>query len=114
METKKDWTVADKDGNISVPDRLDNLLNRMGFQLRLVTVSGLNEIECLARMVKGADEHSKKEAIKFADWIKEIGWEKYKEGWCQAGGSNGWHCTTEELYEKYIETAVAVTEKNAK
>lgn len=44
-----------------------------------------------------------KEPVKFADFIKEIGWEKYKEGWCQAGGSNGWHCTTEELYLRFRE-----------
>jgi len=67
----KDWTEPDAEGDINVPDRLDKLLNRIGFQLRLVTISGLNEIECLARMVKGADEHAMKEAIKFKDWCEK-------------------------------------------
>ena len=121
MKNEKDWTVADKDGNINVPDRLDNLLNRIGFQVRLITVSGLNEIECLARMVKGADEHSRKEAIKFAYWKENAVSKlmhndvKVKEGYvyCQRvmekGEEQKFYKTNEELYELYIATAVAVT-----
>lgn len=26
---------------------------------------------------------------------------KYKEGWCQAGASNGWHRNTEELMKMF-------------
>ena len=111
METKKDWTVADKDGNINVPDRLDNLLNRIGFQLRLVTISGLNEIECLARMVKGADEHARKDAIGFGKWLSIHCSDKCDDFNAPDGSlyyfESGEHLKTiEELYEIYIETAV--------
>jgi hypothetical protein len=102
---KTDWTVADKDRNISVPDRLDKLLNRIGFQVRLITVSGLNEIECLARMVKGADEHSRKEAIKFALWIGDNMYARMAQDVWFYGGDE---FTTEELYDKYL-SATAVT-----
>jgi len=45
-------------------------------------------------------------AGKFAEWVSEVKeFKKYPEGWCQPGGSNGWHCTTDELiteYTKYL------------
>lgn len=108
METKKDWTVPDTDGNINVRDRLDNLLNRIGFQLRLVTVSSLNEIECLARMVKGADEHARKEAIKFATFCNDSYIDNGKrEGhklWQSTTSEDVY--TTEKLYEIYIQMAI--------
>jgi len=114
MENKKDWTVPDTDGNINIPDRLDNLLNRIGFQLRLVTISGLNEIECLARMVKGADEHSRKEAIKFSifcndNYIDNGKREEYKL-WQSITSEDVY--TTEELYEIYSQMTEAVAAKN--
>jgi len=28
---KADWTIADKDGNITIPDELDGLFNKLGF-----------------------------------------------------------------------------------
>lgn len=37
----------------------------------------------------------------FVDWIRDIGFKQYAEGWCQAGGSNGWHCTTDELIQMF-------------
>ena len=37
----------------------------------------------------------------FVDWIREIGFAKYKEGWCALGGSNGWHCSDEELIKMF-------------
>jgi hypothetical protein len=33
----------------------------------------------------------------FVDWINKTNFKQYPAGWCQAGGSNGWHCTTQEL-----------------
>ena len=37
----------------------------------------------------------------FVDWIRDNNWKMYTEGWCGLGGSNGWHCTTEELIEMF-------------
>lgn len=37
----------------------------------------------------------------FVDWVRDMNFKKYAEGWCEAGGSNGWHCTTEELIQKF-------------
>jgi hypothetical protein len=37
----------------------------------------------------------------FVDWIREMNFKQYADGWCEAGGSNGWHCTTDELMRLY-------------
>ena len=37
----------------------------------------------------------------FVDWITDVRFKMYAEGWCQAGGSNGWHCTTDELLQMF-------------
>jgi len=37
----------------------------------------------------------------FVDWITEVRFKMYAEGWCEAGGSNGWHCTTDELLQMF-------------
>ena len=41
----ENWNKADKDGNIDVPDYLMPLLDKIGMQLRLHTISGKNEIQ---------------------------------------------------------------------
>ena len=61
----KEWNIADKDGNISVPDELDPLLNKLGFQIRFHTISGKNEIQTICDMVYIADKFYK-EKIKSA------------------------------------------------
>lgn len=53
----KDWTKADKDGTISVPDELDSLYNKIGMQLRFHTISGKNEVQTVADMVYIAQKH---------------------------------------------------------
>ena len=63
----------------------------------------INGNEILKAITPYIEEHTKKVAIDFINWINDIGFQKYKEGWCQAGGSNGWHCTTEELYLRFRE-----------
>ena len=60
MEEEKDWTVPDENGIIHVPDELDKLFNTIGFQFRFHTISGLNEIECIARATRNAHEFFKK------------------------------------------------------
>jgi hypothetical protein len=41
-------------------------------------------------------------AGKFAEWVTDVkGFRKYNEGWCERGGSNGWHCSTDELINEY-------------
>jgi len=39
----------------------------------------------------------------FVDWIRDIKFKKYREGWCKEGGSNGWHCSTDELMKMFNE-----------
>ena len=39
----------------------------------------------------------------FVDWVRENRWTKYAEGWCELGGSNGWHCTTDELINRFYD-----------
>ena len=41
------------------------------------------------------------EMFSFVEWVNDNGFQKYAEGWCKSGGSNGWHCTTRELYEVF-------------
>lgn len=47
----ENWNKADKDGNIDVPDYLMPLLNKVGIQLRLHTISGKNEIQTACDIV---------------------------------------------------------------
>jgi len=47
---KGNWTEADKDGFIHVPDELDGLVNKLGFQLRFHTISDKNEIQTVCDM----------------------------------------------------------------
>lgn len=37
----------------------------------------------------------------FVEWVRQSDFLQYKEGWCQAGGLDGWHCTTYELIEMF-------------
>ncbi len=47
-----------------------------------------------------------KSLLLFAEWISDNDFKKYAEGWCKAGGSNGWHCTTEELFLQFFNEKV--------
>jgi len=47
MENIKNWTQSDADGNINVPDDLDSIVNKIGFQIRFMTLSGKNEIQTI-------------------------------------------------------------------
>lgn len=48
---KDNWTEADKDGIINVPDVLDGLVNKIGMQLRFHTISDKNEVQTVCDMV---------------------------------------------------------------
>lgn len=54
----EDWTIADKDGNINIPDRLDKLFNKLGMQMRFHTISGKNELQTVVDMTAIADKYS--------------------------------------------------------
>jgi hypothetical protein len=56
---KPDWTKADKNGTINIPDELDGLFNKLGFQLRFHTFSGKNEIQTVVDMVYIAQKYFK-------------------------------------------------------
>lgn len=61
MEKKeeKDWTIPDDDGNIHVPDELDKLVNKIGFQLRFHTISGKGEVQTVCDIARIAQEYFK-------------------------------------------------------
>lgn len=44
---------------------------------------------------------SESELSDFVDWVTTHDYVKYSEGWTLRGGANGWHCTTEELLQKF-------------
>jgi len=44
----KDWTIPDEKGVIHVPDELDALINKIGFQIRFLTISGKDESQTIA------------------------------------------------------------------
>lgn len=52
----ENWNKADKDGNIDVPDYLMPLLDKIGMQLRLHTISGKNEIQTVCDIVYLAEK----------------------------------------------------------
>jgi len=53
----KEWnTLPDKDGTITIPDHLDDLFNKVGMQVRFITISGKNEIQGIADIVRIADK----------------------------------------------------------
>ena len=52
----ENWNKADQDGNIDVPDYLMPLLNKVGTQLRLHTISGKNEIQTMCDIVYLAEK----------------------------------------------------------
>ncbi len=72
----EDWTKPDEDGNIHIPDELDGLFNKVGFQFRLHTFSGLNETECIARSIYQAQKYFNKpqntELIEAAEKVVEV------------------------------------------
>lgn len=57
MNKEGRWSSdPDKDGNIEIPDELDQLYHKLGMQLRMHTISGKNEIQTIADMVWIADK----------------------------------------------------------
>jgi len=46
-----DWTVADSEGVLHIPDELDKIFNKVGMQMRFVTISGKNEVQAVAHIV---------------------------------------------------------------
>lgn len=55
---EKDWTTPDENGILHIPDRLDDVFNRLGHYLRVHTISGHNEIEVIAYMTRFCDEYA--------------------------------------------------------
>ncbi len=62
----------DKNGQITLPDHLDSLFNKLGMQLRFCTISGKNEILTLVHMCQMAEEYFKKPEINLKDKRKEL------------------------------------------
>ncbi len=58
MEDKR-WSEPNEDGIISVPDELDALVNKVGFQLRFHTISGKGEIQTVCDIVYIAEKYFK-------------------------------------------------------
>ncbi len=55
-----DWNKADSDGNINIPDELDEVFNKVGMQIRFHTISGKNEVQTIADIVQGCQRFFKK------------------------------------------------------
>lgn len=55
-ELEKNWNEPDMDGNVNVPDYLDALTNKVGFQIRFHTISGKNEIQTICDIVYLAEK----------------------------------------------------------
>jgi len=47
---------------------------------------------------------SEDEIEKAFDWLANEGLKKYSEGWCEAGGSNGFHLSTKELVQLFLQS----------
>lgn len=54
-QLREDWNKVVNE-NINVPDDLDPLINKLGFQLRFHTISGKGEVETLCSMARIAEE----------------------------------------------------------
>jgi len=54
-----DWTQI-IDGSINVPDELDEIVNKVGNQIRMVTISGKNEAKAVCDIVYGCQKFFKK------------------------------------------------------
>ena len=46
----------------------------------------------------------KEQNIELLNWLGKEDLKMYAEGWCQPGGSNGFHLSTEQLLEIYNES----------
>ncbi len=58
-EQSKHWSEADESGVINVPDYLDNLINKVGMQIRFHTISGKNEVQTVCDIVAIAEKFFK-------------------------------------------------------
>lgn len=54
-KTLQDWTKV-IDGHINVPDELDPIINKVGMQLRLHTISGKGEAQTVCHIVYAAQK----------------------------------------------------------
>jgi hypothetical protein len=59
-------------GVIHVPDRLNNLFNKLGTQLRFHTISGKGEVETVADMTAIADDHASLQCASLREQIEEL------------------------------------------
>lgn len=55
MEQIIDWNKADSEGTINVPDYLDEMINKVGMQLRFHKHSGKNEAQTICDIVYGLE-----------------------------------------------------------
>lgn len=50
---------------------------------------------------KGFLDSKKEQIMDFIKWFGEQDLKRYAEGWCQPGGSNGFHYSDEDLYKLF-------------
>jgi len=50
---------------------------------------------------KGFLDSKKEQIIDFIKWIGDQDLKRYSEGWCQPGGSNGFHYSDDDLYKLF-------------
>jgi hypothetical protein len=56
VSDEKNWSDPDENGNVQMPDELEPLYNKLGFQLRFHTISGKGETATLVHMTRIAEE----------------------------------------------------------
>jgi len=61
---EKTWNKADKNNTINIPDELDSLFNKIGMQIRFLTILGKNEVQTVADICFIAQEFFKKNPVK--------------------------------------------------
>ena len=64
--------IADEEGNINVPDHLDEMVNKVGNQILLHTISGKNQVQTIVDIVHGMEQHFNKDILKFKEGLEEI------------------------------------------
>jgi hypothetical protein len=63
-----------------------------------------NTITNIKQAAQQCAKISEDEIEKAFDWLAKEGLKKYSEGWCEAGGSNGFHLSTKELVQLFLQS----------
>jgi len=92
MNQIKDWNKANKEGAIDIPNHLDELVNKVGMQLRFHTISGKNEVQTICDIVYGVEAHFEKLHNVLPSHLDSgKAAKEYSENMTSEGEGNGFH-----------------------